>query len=104
MNDMTMRVLEMLEGSLEGEPSRYRWCADWSEEVAITVTKSGFFIPDKELYDPVETGDLLGRVYDLAGNVLEELRAPSAGYVGVRRLLPTAHAGDSAFMLVRDHD
>ena len=101
---MTMRVLEMLEGSLEGEPSRYRWCADWNEVVAITVTKSGFFIPDKELYDPVETGDLLGRVYDLAGNVLEELRAPSAGYVGVRRLLPTAHAGNSAFMLARDHD
>ena len=99
-----MRVLGMLDGEIEGEPARYYWCADWNEEVAICATRSGFFIPDCELYDPVVAGEVLGRVYDLTGAVLEELLAPSDGYVGVRRLLPTIHAGDSAFMLGRPYE
>jgi uncharacterized protein len=94
-----MRVLGMLEGDLEGEPAEYYWGADWNEEVAICATQSGFFIPDCELYQPVVAGQVLGRVFDLTGAVLEEIRAPVAGFVGVRRLLPTIYAGESAFML-----
>ena len=94
-----MRVLGMLDGELEGEPAEYYWGADWNEDVAISATQNGFFIPDCELYQEVSAGQVLGRVYDLTGNVLEALRSPAAGFIGVRRLLPTIWAGETAFML-----
>ena len=84
---------------MEGEPSRYCFFGSGNVDVAIAVTKSGYFLPEQELLDWVEVGDLLGTVYDLAGNVLEEIRAPIAGYVGLRQLLPTVNAGKVVFLL-----
>ncbi len=94
-----MRVMHMLEGELEGEPSPFYLHGPGNTDVALSVTTSGFFIPECELLEWVEAGDVLGRVYDLAGNVLEEIQAPVAGYIGLRRLLPTIHAGQTVFML-----
>lgn len=94
-----MRVVGMLGGDLEGTPSPHYLHGPGNTDVSLPVTKSGFFIPDCELLDCVEAGDVLGRVYDLAGNVLEEILAPTAGYIGLRQLLPTVHAGQFVFML-----
>ena len=94
-----MRVVGMLDGDLEGEPSPYYFFGSGNIDVAIAVTKSGYFLPEQKLLNWVEIGDLLGTVYDLAGNVLEEIRAPMAGYVGLRQLLPTVHAGKVVFLL-----
>ena len=94
-----MRVVGMLEGDLEGQPSRQYLFGSGNIDAAITVTRSGYFLPARKLLDWVENGDLLGSVYDLAGNVLEELRAPTAGFVGLRQLLPTVNAGQVVFML-----
>ena len=94
-----MRVVGMLDGDLEGEPSRHYLFGSGNTDLAISVTKSGFFLPESKLMDWVEAGDLLGTVRDLAGNVLEEIRAPTAGYVGLRQLLPTVNAGQVVFML-----
>ena len=50
--------------------------------------------------------DLLSRVEALESpgthvepSVLEEIRAPDAGYVGLRQLLPTVHAGQVVCLL-----
>ncbi len=94
-----MRVVGMLAGDLEGEPSRYFLLGSGNTDAAISVTKSGFFLPQRKLLDWVEAGDLLGTVHDLAGYVLEEIRAPTCGYVGLRQLLPTVNAGQVVFML-----
>jgi len=94
-----LRELGMLDGELEGEPSPYYFCGVGNTDTALPVSRSGYFIPAVELLEWVEANDLLGAVYDLAGNVLEEIRAPSAGYVGLRQLLPTINAGDTVFML-----
>jgi len=94
-----MRVVGMLGGDLEGEPSRYYLFGSGNTDVAISVTRSGYFLPERKLLDWVEAGDLLGTVYDLAGNVLEEIQSPTAGYVGLRQLLPTVYAGKVVFML-----
>ena len=99
-----MNVLGMLGGELEGEPSRYYLYGSGDADEGIAVTQSGYWIPEKKLLDRVEAGDVLGTVYDLAGNVLEELRAPSVGYVGYRKLLPTIHAGDVVFMLATKYN
>ena len=94
-----MRVAGLLDGDLEGEPSRFSLFGSGNTDVAISVTKSGYFLPERKLLDWVEIDDLMGTVYDLAGNVLEEIRARTAGYVGLRRLLPTVNAGQVVFML-----
>ncbi len=95
-----MRVLGMLDGELEGEPSRYHLSGSSDlESMGARTTKSGYFVPGPGLLDWVETGNLLGTICDLAGNVLEEVRAPTSGYVVMRRLLPTVHAGQVVYTL-----
>jgi predicted deacylase len=94
-----MRLAGMLGGDLEGEPSGHYLFGSGNIDAAIAATKSGYFLPQRELLDWVEAGDVLGVVHDLAGHVLEEIRAPAAGYVGLRQLLPTVHAGKVVFML-----
>jgi predicted deacylase len=94
-----MRLLGMLAGPLEGERSQYYLCGAGDTDDAIAATVGGFFIPERKLLEWVQAGDVLGKTYDLAGNVLETLRAPSAGYVVMRQLLPTVHAGSIVFMI-----
>jgi predicted deacylase len=92
-------VLEMLDGELEGEPARTHLLGAGDTDKALTTTASGFWLPERRLLEQVEEGDVLGRVYDLAGTVLEEVRAPSAGCVVMRKLIPTVHAGKVVCML-----
>lgn len=98
-----MRVLGMLDGELEGAPSQYYLIGNGDVDDAIAVTQSGYFVPERRLLEWVEPGDVLGTVFDLAGNVLEEVRAPTAGYVVMRQLLPTVHAGKVVFMLAKPY-
>jgi predicted deacylase len=99
-----MRVLDMLDGELEGEPSRYYLYGGSNlESMGITVTKSGYFVPGPGLLDWVEADHLLGTVLDLAGNVLEEIRAPTSGCVVMRQLLPTVHAGKVVYTLAEHY-
>ena len=44
-------------------------------------------------------GDLLGRIVDLAGNVVEELQAPEDGSIVMRRLVPNVYGGQPVFLL-----
>ena len=99
-----MRELKMLEGDLEGSPSSYYLTGLGNTDSALSVSRSGYFIPIPELLDWVEEGDLIGTVSDLAGNVLEEVRSPSTGYVGLRQLLPMINAGDTVFMLAGKYE
>ena len=100
-----MRAVGMMHGDLEGEPSRYylSGSGDTDANSLIRATTNGFFVPQRELLDWVEVGDLLGVIYHLSGDVLEEIRAPSAGYIGLRRLLPTTHTGERLFMMAEKH-
>jgi predicted deacylase len=94
-----MRVLGMLPGGLEGQKSTYHLYGSGNWEKGNAVENSGYFLPQRKLLEWVEKGDLLGTVSDLAGNLLEEVRAHTAGYVVMRRLLPTVHAGTPVFLL-----
>ena len=98
-----LRVLDMLNGELEGEPGR---CLYDEGDPALNLKASvgGFFVPQRQVLDRVQAGDLLGATYDFSGAVLEEFRAPIDGYVFIRRWSPAVHAGDDMiFTLVRDH-
>jgi uncharacterized protein len=94
-----MRLLGMLDGAMEGERSPYYLCGNGDSDDTIKASTSGYFLPQRELLDWVEPGDLLGIVCDLAGNVLEELRSPNAAYLICRQLLPTVHAGSNVLTI-----
>jgi len=93
-----MRVLGMLQGDLEGPPAEHYLYGN-PESSVITARTSGYLLLARELLDWVEEDDLLGTILDLTGEVLEEVRATTAGYVVLRRLVPTVHAGDLVFFL-----
>ena len=98
----TLRVLDMLDGELEGEPSQCLY-DEGNPALNLKASVGGFFVPECQVLDKVQAGDLLGVTYDFAGAVLEEFRAPEDGYVFIRRWSPTIHAGDEMiFTLVRD--
>jgi len=94
-----MRMLGMIGGEMEGERSKWYLYGNGDTDEGLTATQSGYFLAERPLMDWVQRGDVLAKIYDLAGNVLEELRAPAAGYLVMRQLLPTVHAGETVFML-----
>jgi len=94
-----MRLLGMIGGEMEAQPSQYYLYGEGDTDDAIAATKSGYFLAERQLLEWVQPGDVLAKVYDLAGNVLEELRSPAAGYLVMRQLLPTVHAGSIVLML-----
>ncbi len=94
-----MRMMGNLGGEMEGERSAIYLYGNGDTDDAITATKSGFFLAERPLMAWVQPGELLAKIYDLAGNVLEELRSPAAAYLVMRQLLPTVHAGSVCLML-----
>ncbi len=93
-----MRVLDMLQGDIEGSAAEHYLYGN-PEQSMIAAKASGYLVLAGELMDWVEKGDLLATILDLTGDILEEVRANTAGYVVLRRLVPTVHAGDLLFFL-----
>lgn len=94
-----MKLTKMIEGELEGQHSKYYLKGDGNTKKSIKSTTSGFFIPKVKLLERVEKNQVLGIVMDLAGNIIEEIKAQTDGYIGMRRLLPTVHSGDNTFLI-----
>ena len=98
-----MRVLQMLQGDLEGPAPTHHLYGNPAESM-ITATTSGYFVLAVELMELVEQGQLLGTIMDLTGEVLEEVRATTAGRVVLRQRVPTVRAGDLLFFLIEAKD
>ena len=56
---------------------------------------SGAYEPLVDLGDTVTKGQMLGRVRDLVGNVIQEAHAPDDGVVGVMKTSVRVHPGES---------
>lgn len=68
------------------------------------ATTAGLFIHKARQAEPVREGQLLGQVIDLAGTVLQELRAPHDGWVVVLKRRPHVVPGDALVgVAVADH-
>ena len=59
-----------------------------------TASTTGLFIHKARQAEKVRKGQLLGQVIDLAGKVLEELRAPFDGWVVVLKRRPHVKPGE----------
>jgi predicted deacylase len=58
------------------------------------ATTTGLFIPAVRHSEKVAKGQILGRIIDIAGRVLEELRSPHEGWVVVLKRRPHVKPGD----------
>ena len=89
----------MLEGTpeLTGQPILLR--GGGNLDLAITADVSGYLRSAVELLDEVESGDTLGTVYDVYGSPVQEIRAPHAGKVVMRRETPVIFIGEMVYAL-----
>jgi uncharacterized protein len=82
---------------IDGEP---RYCGSWQVGVQRTVLANigGYFVPERGVRyrEPVREGTLMARIFDLYGNVLEEVRAPCDGQIFGMRTQPCVYQGDWA--------
>ena len=88
----------MLDGSPEHTGSRFT-SGRRQPRFAITADVSGYLRSAVELLDEVESGDTLGTVYDVYGSPVQEIRAPHAGKLVMRRETPVIFIGDMVYAL-----
>lgn len=70
-------------------------------DIASNAAHDGFLIKHVEVLEPVQAGELLGRLVNVAGELIEEYRAPIAGIVALAREFPVVCAGDRLFLLAQ---
>ena len=94
-----MKLIGMTQGKLEGSPSKYYLSGNGDTDQCVSAITDDFFQPDKNLLDLVKKGESLGTIKSLSGELLEEIFSPIQGYVGILRMLPSPHVGDSLLMI-----
>jgi len=65
------------------------------------ANQAGLFRSRVSPGEEVEKGSLLGAIYGLAGECVEEVRAPGGGIVGIMRTFAAVQPGDLLFQLFR---
>ncbi len=72
-----------------------------SEEFSIISEKAGFFVSKQKIGNWVQTGDLLGMIYDsFTGAIREEIHSPRSGLLLALRRQPLIFEGDLIGRLV----
>jgi predicted deacylase len=62
--------------------------------VEIVAPATGFFDTEHRLYDDVSEGDVLGKVLDLFGETVAEVRSPTSGPIWAARSMPAVRTGE----------
>jgi predicted deacylase len=95
----SLKVMGVLEGQPALSPIQHRLRGSGDLDKSIPANQSGLWFSHVNVLDDVREGDVLGDVRDVAGRVLEVVRAPSAGVVISLRGLPRVYAGDGLVAL-----
>lgn len=66
---------------------------------SVTASASGFLLSHIEVLDQVRQADILGRIIDPLGETLQEIRAPSDGYIVFKKANPIVYSGESIYLL-----
>jgi hypothetical protein len=83
-----MKHLHMIEGRPEGLPAEWILLEMGPEGEMMFSNCGGFFLPEVSLSAEVRRGEVMGRIFDLLGDVVEEVRAPHDGLVASYRTYP----------------
>lgn len=87
-----MRYLHMLPGDVTPDET----CTIVDNAYFINTTKGGFFRSEVEPMQHVTQGQVLDRIYDVFGDEVEVITAPSDGIVFAVRTYGTCHSGSVA--------
>jgi len=97
-----LRHLAVLPGAPEPGPKPLRLHGAGDTDQGLASTRAGFLHNHVQILEMVTKGQLLGRLVNLSGELLEEYRAPSHGVVGLVHELPLVHAGEPLFLLAAE--
>jgi predicted deacylase len=94
-----MQHLGILPGKASAPAALVRLYGNGNTDVGLTSTQPGFLLKEIEVMEPVRAGQIIGRLVNIYGEILEEYVAPIAGVVGLVREFPVVEAGDSLFLI-----
>lgn len=84
------------------EPPQYYLGGAGNTDAMVRFASEGVFFPRVSVLEEVQPQQLLGQVYSLAGQLVEELRAPQAGRVVFMRAIPRVNPGDQAVLIAQE--
>ena len=94
-----LKYMNILDGSPSPAPKQTFLGGAGDVDVAIAASHAGFFCARVELLEHVASGQLIGEVTNLLGNVLEEIRANSDGVVELVRSTNRVFPGEILFLI-----
>ena len=94
-----MHHLDMLAGEPAGVPPPQHLVGDGNMDEVTSAPFAGYFRPQVELLQEVQSGQLVGAIHDPLGQLLAELHAEKDGIVIMRRGLHRVHSGDGLIHL-----
>ncbi|MBL8239703.1 MAG: succinylglutamate desuccinylase/aspartoacylase family protein [Bryobacterales bacterium] len=94
-----LRHLGMTPGRPEIPMAPRRLSGVGNTDAGLTATADGFLLLDVALLDRVETGQRLGRLVDLHGQLIETYHAPCRGTIALTHEMPIVAKGDTLFLL-----
>ena len=99
--DGVMRVLHQL-SMVASTPSRtrssVRVLGDGNTDAGITAPVSGYMVSRVESGEQCTAGQVLADIVDIDGSTIDQIRAPQAGYLMMRRRDARVQSGDTALI------
>lgn len=98
-----LRYLGMTPGVLEAVPTPLRIYGNGNIDASLTASIRGFLEPSVTLLQAVTSGQELGVLSDLHGNVIERYAAPDDGLVVLIHAFPVVQPGEPLFLVTGVH-
>ena len=89
-----MKHLGMLAGNPQPRPTTHHLFGDGNLDQVISAEVAGYFRAEVKLLDEVKSGQRVGLIRDLFGNVIQEVNADQDGIVIMLRRFHRVHVGD----------
>jgi len=85
-------------GLLDGQP-KFRDKYILADGDFVSCDSGGFYIVEKKVHDMVRNGDVIGRIYDMFGNEIDQVTAPIDGAILSVRTFAKVSPGDWVFCI-----
>ena len=97
-----MKHLGILPGAIEKEEPTHHLHGSGDVDESLSTNAAGYLVSEVKILDRVHKGHLLGRVFGLAGELADEVRADSDGVVVYMRMTPSVMAGDPVYLVTQE--
>jgi predicted deacylase len=94
----------MVAGAPSPTKSSIRVLGDGNTDIGVTSPASGFMVSRVESGEPCATGQALADIVDIDGKTIDQIRAPQAGYLMMRRREARVEVGDTALIFAVKDD